>query len=69
MNEDDPVKAQLVDDRISALITEANLLLSQRISEQAAGYIDLLIEGGTLQPCRSSATRSRSSASRARATS
>ena len=36
VNEDDPVKAQLVDDRISALITEANLLLSQRISEQAA---------------------------------
>ncbi len=47
VNEEDPVKAQLVDDRISALITEANLILSQRISEQAAGYIDLLIEGGT----------------------
>jgi hypothetical protein len=47
VNEDDPVKAQLVDDRISALITEANLVLSQRISEQAAGYIDLLIQGGT----------------------
>ncbi|MDX6587715.1 MAG: type transport system permease protein [Solirubrobacterales bacterium] len=47
VNEDDPVKAQLVDDRISALITEANLVLSQRISEQAAAYIDLLIEGGT----------------------
>jgi len=47
VNEDDPVKAQLVDDRISALITEANLVLSQRISEQASGYIDLLIEGGT----------------------
>ena len=48
VNEDDPVKAQLVDDRISALITEANLLLSQRISDQAAGYIDLLIDGGSL---------------------
>lgn len=47
VNEDDPVKAQLVDDRISALVTEANLILSQRISSQAAGYIDLLIEGGT----------------------
>ena len=47
VNEDDPVKAQLVDDRISALITEANLILSQRISQQAAGYIDLLIDGGT----------------------
>lgn len=46
VNEDDPVKAQLVDDRITALVTEANLILSQRISEQAAEYIDLLIEGG-----------------------
>ena len=48
VNEDDPVKAQLVDDRISALITEANLLLSQRLSELAAGYIDLLVQGGEL---------------------
>jgi len=48
VNEDDPVKAQLVDDRITALITEANLLLSQRISEQASGYIDLLVDGGSL---------------------
>ena len=47
VNEDDPVKAQLVDDRISALVTEANLILSQRISSQAADYIDLLIEGGS----------------------
>jgi hypothetical protein len=46
VNEDDPVKAQLVDDRIQALITEANLLLSQRISDQAANYLNLLIEGG-----------------------
>jgi ABC-2 family transporter protein len=47
VNEDDPVKASLVDDRISALVTEANLILSQRISDEAAGYLDLLIEGGT----------------------
>ena len=46
VNEDDPVKAQLVDDRIQALITEANLLLSQRISQTAASYLDLLIDGG-----------------------
>lgn len=46
VNEDDPVKAQLVDDRIQALVTEANLILSQRISAQAAEYIDLLIAGG-----------------------
>ena len=47
VNEDDPVKAQLVDDRIQALVTEANLILSQRISTQAADYIDLLVDGGT----------------------
>jgi hypothetical protein len=46
VNEDDPVKAQLVDDRIQALITEANLILSQRISDEAGNYITLLIEGG-----------------------
>jgi ABC-type multidrug transport system permease subunit len=40
------VKAQLVDDRVQALVTEANLILSQRISTQAADYIDLLVEGG-----------------------
>src|SRR3954447_12185535 len=41
VNQDDPVKASLVDDRIQALITEANLLLSQRISDQAADYLNL----------------------------
>jgi ABC-2 type transport system permease protein len=46
VNEDDPVKAQLVDDRISALVTEANLILSQRISDQASSYLNLLIDGG-----------------------
>jgi len=46
VNEDDPVKASLVDDRIQALITEANLILSQRISDEAANYLDLLIDGG-----------------------
>jgi hypothetical protein len=49
VNEDDPVKADLVDDRIRALVTEANLILSQRISEQAARYLDLLIEGGRFE--------------------
>ncbi len=48
VNEDDPVKASLVDDRISALVTEANLILSQRLSDEAANYLDLLIEGGTI---------------------
>ena len=46
VNQDDPVKASLVDDRIQALITEANLILAQRISDEAATYLDLLITGG-----------------------
>jgi ABC-2 type transport system permease protein len=47
VNEDDPVKARLVDDRIQALITEANLLVAQQVGDQAAVYLDALIEGGT----------------------
>jgi ABC-type multidrug transport system permease subunit len=49
VNEDDPVKAQLVDDRIQALITEANLLVAQQVGDQAALYLDALTEGGTFE--------------------
>src|SRR3954454_10489902 len=35
VNEEDPVKANLVEDKIKSLITEANLLLSKKISGQA----------------------------------
>jgi ABC-type multidrug transport system permease subunit len=48
VNEEDPVKAQLVEDRIQSLITEANLIVSRQISESSAGYLDLLLEGGEL---------------------
>ena len=48
VTEDDALKAQLVDDRISALLTEANLILSQRISEGLLSYLDLLVEGGNV---------------------
>jgi ABC-2 type transport system permease protein len=47
VNQDDPLKASLVDDRIQALITEANLILAQQISDEAARYLDLLVAGGT----------------------
>jgi hypothetical protein len=46
VTEDDALKAQLVDDRISALLTEANLILSQRISAALLDYLDLLVQGG-----------------------
>jgi ABC-type multidrug transport system permease subunit len=46
VNEEDPVKGQLVDDRIRSLVTEANLVISKRVSEQAGVYLNVLIEGG-----------------------
>jgi hypothetical protein len=48
VNEDDPVKARLVDDRISSLLTEANLILSDRISEGLLSYLDILVSGGEI---------------------
>jgi ABC-type transport system involved in cytochrome c biogenesis permease component len=48
VNEEDPVKAQLVDDRIEALVSEANLVISQRVSQQAGRYLNLLTRGGTI---------------------
>jgi ABC-type multidrug transport system permease subunit len=47
VNEEDPLKAELVDDRIESLVTEANLLISQRVSDQASSYLDLLVGGGS----------------------
>jgi ABC-2 type transport system permease protein len=46
VNNDDPLKAQLVDDRIRSLLTEGNLLLSSKISDVAANYERLLANGG-----------------------
>lgn len=48
VNEEDPVKANLVDDRISALITQANLRLSKKVTRLAANYLELLLRGGHL---------------------
>jgi ABC-type multidrug transport system permease subunit len=49
VNEDDPLKAQIVDDRISSLLTEANLLLSDRIVEVASNYERILANGGEFE--------------------
>jgi ABC-2 type transport system permease protein len=46
VNQDDPLKAQLVDDRISSLLTQANLLLSGKISDVAGTYEKILANGG-----------------------
>jgi ABC-2 type transport system permease protein len=49
VNNDDPLKAQVVDDRISALLTQANLLLSQKISGVAGNYEKILADGGEFE--------------------
>ncbi len=46
VNNDDPLKAQVVDDRISSLLTQANLLLSSKISNVASNYEKILANGG-----------------------
>jgi ABC-2 type transport system permease protein len=46
VNEDNPVKAQLVDDRIAALLAEANLAIAKRIAAEGTRYLDLIIDGG-----------------------
>jgi ABC-type transport system involved in cytochrome c biogenesis permease component len=48
VNEEDPVKARLVDDRIDALLAEANLAIAKRIASEGGHYLELLIDGGKL---------------------
>jgi len=49
VNEDDPVKASLVDDRIDALLAEANLAIARRIAKEGSRYLNLVINGGKLE--------------------
>ncbi|HEY4779676.1 MAG TPA: ABC transporter permease [Solirubrobacterales bacterium] len=46
VNEEDPVKAQLVDERISTLLAQANLAIARRIATEGSKYLNLLIDGG-----------------------
>jgi ABC-2 type transport system permease protein len=46
VNEEDPLKARAVDDRITALLAEANLFIARQIAEEGGRYLDLVIEGG-----------------------
>jgi ABC-2 type transport system permease protein len=47
VNQDDPVKARLVDDRIDALLGQANLLVARRIAGEGGKYLKLLVDGGS----------------------
>ena len=46
VNNDDPLKAQVVNDRITSLLAQANLLLSSKISNVASNYEKILANGG-----------------------
>ncbi len=49
VNNDDPLKAQVVDDRIRSLLTQANLLVSEKISGVAGDYERILANGGSFE--------------------
>jgi len=49
VNEEDPVKAQLVDDRITSLLAQANLLIAKRIATEGGKFLDLVINGGEFE--------------------
>jgi hypothetical protein len=46
VNEENAVKAELVDDRITSLLAQANLRIARRIGAEGGRYLRLLIDGG-----------------------
>jgi ABC-2 type transport system permease protein len=46
VNEEDPVKARLVNDRIDSLLTQANLVIAQRIAHEGGRFVGLVVHGG-----------------------
>lgn len=49
VNGSDTVENQVTDDRIEAMLGEANLLLAKRLSEAANQYLDLILRGGDFE--------------------
>lgn len=46
VNEEDPVKARLVNDRINSLLTQANLVIARRIAAEGGKFVGLVLNGG-----------------------
>jgi ABC-type transport system involved in cytochrome c biogenesis permease component len=46
VNEGDPLKAQVVDDRIESLLGQANLFIAKRIAGEGGRYLNLVVDGG-----------------------
>jgi ABC-2 type transport system permease protein len=49
VNEEDPLKSELVNDRISTLLAQANLAIARRIAHEGGHYLNLVINGGELK--------------------
>lgn len=49
VNQEDPIKARLVDDRISALLAQANLVIARRIAAEGGRSVDLVVKGGRVE--------------------
>ncbi len=48
VNQEDPLKRRLVDDRITSLLAEANLRIAREVAQVSTEYLDLLQQGGSL---------------------
>jgi len=48
VNQEDPVKQRLVDDRITSLLAQANLRIAREVARVSTEYLDLLQQGGSL---------------------
>src|SRR6201989_2518107 len=48
VNESDPLKASGVDDKITALLAQANLAIAKAIAVEGGKYLNLVIKGGDL---------------------
>jgi ABC-2 type transport system permease protein len=46
VNEADPVKARLVNDRINSLLTQANLVIARKIAGEGGKFLGLVLNGG-----------------------
>ena len=46
VNEEDPVKARLVNDRINSLLTQANLVIARQIAAEGGKFLGLVLNGG-----------------------
>ena len=49
VSEENSIKAGVVDDRIDALLAEANLAIARRIAKEGSRYLGLVIDGGKLE--------------------